>query len=182
MLRLIRSRLNLRSQVWVETAIYTLIGLTLLAIVLSVAVPQVNKSKDRSVIRQTSDSLDDLDNKILEIVEVAGNTRIFYFNFEKGRLEVNGVDDNINYILENTNLKFSEPGKNIKYRDLDILTETYGKRYTVKLLLNYKDIIDITYNDKDENKAFFGGVYKVKISNKGFDNVKNEFKINFDII
>jgi len=36
-----------RAQVWVETVIYTLIGLSIMGVVLAVAIPKINETKDK---------------------------------------------------------------------------------------------------------------------------------------
>ena len=120
---------NLRGQIWVETAIYTLIGLTLISIVLSVAIPQVNKVKDRSVLQQTTDSLARLHEELLTVSEVSGNVRVFYLTLEKGKLEINSSADRISYYLENTNYKFSEVGTPINYGEISYETRPYGSKY-----------------------------------------------------
>jgi len=132
--------LNTRSQIWVETAIYTLIGLTLIAIVLSVTIPQVNKLKDKSIVEQTAESLSSLDNQLIEIGTTAGNTRIIFFKFEKGSLEINSTHDKIIYTLDNTDLKFSEPGLDLKFGEISYRTEEFGNAYNVILSLDYEDV------------------------------------------
>lgn len=170
------------SQIWVETAIYTLIGLTLIAIVLSIAIPYTQKIKDRSILEQTAESLNSLDNKILETKDIAGNTRIFFFNFEKGRLELNSINETIIYTLENTNLKFSEPEKKLRYGEIYYLTETYGKRYNIILELNYTNSLNLTFNGEDKNRIFYGGSYKIRIENVGDNDIDENPHIDFDII
>ena len=41
---------GIKSQVWVETAIYTLIGLTIITIIMSIALPQIEKMKEKAII------------------------------------------------------------------------------------------------------------------------------------
>jgi type II secretory pathway pseudopilin PulG len=150
-----------------------LIGLTLIAIVLSIAIPQVQKVKDRGLLQRASESLNSLNKEILEISDVAGNVRLFFFSFEKGKLVINSTDDTITYILENTNVKFSEPGKKIPYGDLMYETRLYGKRYDVLVSLNYSSIFDITFQGQPATKVLHGGIYQIKIENVG-DNQLNQ--------
>ena len=56
------------AQVWVETAIYTLIGLTIIAIVMSVATPQIEKMKEKAIIGQTLEAMNHLNNEIIKII------------------------------------------------------------------------------------------------------------------
>ena len=173
---------NIKSQVWIETAIYTLIGLTLIAVVLSIAIPQVNKYKDRSIIKQTVESLSQLDSKIFEISDTAGNIRIINFNFNKGKFEINGIGNNLTYALENTNVKFSEPGVTLKFGEINYTTLEYGSRYNVFLTLDYSNEFDITFGGIDENKVYYPGSYKLKIENKGFDSSKGKIVIDLEVI
>ena len=173
---------DLRGQIWVETAIYTLIGLTLISIILSVAIPQVQKIKDRSILRQSAESLIDLTNELLKISDVAGNLRIFYFAFDKGRLEINSSGDSISYRLENTNYKFSEPGKKILYGDITYETQTYGKKYIITLSLNYTNTHNITFKGKDDTYIIHNGIYKIKMENIGDIQPNQKIHIDFDVV
>jgi len=98
------------SQVWVETSIYTLIGLTLIAVVLTVALPQIEKIKDRETIKQTIVALNLLNQKITETREAPSSTRIYDLFLSKGKIEIDCEKDIISYTLENTRLEFSQIG------------------------------------------------------------------------
>ena len=150
-----------RSQIWVETAIYTLIGLTLIAITLSIATPQINKIREKAIIDQTSFVLSEMNKEILKVSEVAGNVRIINFKILKGKLEINSNENKITYILENTDVKISEPNKPnsptlvvIKEGDLSIKTIESGKKYNIYLELDYNDILDLTYDNNEQTKLF----------------------------
>ena len=79
---------NKRGQIWVETVLYTLIGLTLIGIVLAIVTPKINESRDRIVVEQSIESLKIFDEKIKEVSENAvGNTRVIS-QFELGRGEL----------------------------------------------------------------------------------------------
>ena len=177
-----------RSQIWVETAIYTLIGLTLIAITLSIATPQINKIREKAIIDQTSFVLSEMNKEILKVSEVAGNVRIINFKILKGKLEINSNENKITYILENTDVKISEPNKPnsptlvvIKEGDLSIKTIESGKKYNIYLELDYNDILDLTYDNNEQTKLFYGGgtTYKIKIENVG-DNVVGE-NVHIDV-
>ena len=133
MLEKILIKKSRHSQIWVETAIYTLIGLTIIAILLSVAVPQVDKIKDKGIILQTENALNELNRKILETTETPGNVRIIYLKLAKGRLEINSENNSIDYVLENTRLKLSEVGEKINEGDLILETK---KRWHNDILCN----------------------------------------------
>ena len=177
-----------RSQIWIETAIYTLIGLTLIAITLSIATPQINKIREKGIIDQTSFVLSEMNKEILKVSEVAGNVRIINFKILKGKLEINSDENKITYILENTDVKISEPNKPnlpntivVKEGDLAFKTFESGKKYNIHLELNYNDILDLTYDNSEQTKLFHGGgtTYKIKIENVG-DNVVGE-NVHIDV-
>ena len=172
-----------RGQVWVETAIYTLIGLTLIAIVLSVATPQLQKIKDRGVVSQTADSLLILNKELLDVADVSGNVRIVRFKINKGSMEINGKNDLIRYGLENTNARYSEPGVPVSEGDIVYLTEEYGNRYNIFLSLVYKDF-DIVNNGNDDKKVLnaAGVAYEIKIENLGFDETSGKIKLDVGVI
>lgn len=174
-------RKTIRSQVWVETAIYTLIGLTLIAIVLSATIPQIQKLKDRGILTQTTNSLTDLHKELLSVSEATGNVRVFYFQLNKGGLEINPISDTITYSLENTNLKYSEPGKSITYSDITYVTVPYGSRYTVSLQLNYSSLIDITYQNGNDLKVLHNGIYKLRIESRGRSQ-SGKIQLDFDVL
>ena len=52
-----------KSQVWVETVIYTLIGLSIIGILLAVLKPTVESTKDRLMIEQIIESKNREDNE-----------------------------------------------------------------------------------------------------------------------
>ncbi len=172
-----------RAQIWVETAIYTLIGLTIIAILLSIAIPQIDKIKDRSVIRQTIEALNDLDNKLLEIGQSPGNVRVVNFKIGQGKLEINPVTDSIIYSLENTKLELSEPGKQIPEGPIVLETQEYGANFNIILTMNYSSNLNITYSGSDENtKTIQAGAtpYKIQIENLGSNSTSGDAKINID--
>jgi type II secretory pathway pseudopilin PulG len=172
-----------RGQVWVETAIYTLIGLTVIAIVLSVATPQLQRMKDRGVVSQTADSLFLINKKMLEVGDVSGNIRIVRFKINKGSMEIDGENDLIRYGLENTNVKYSEPGVPVSEGDIVYLTEEYGSRYNIFLSLEYEDF-DIVNNGNDDKRVLnaAGVAYEIKIENLGFDEGSGKIKLDVGVI
>ena len=53
-----------KGQVWIETVVYTLIGLSIIAIILTMAMPQIDKMKDKSVVEQTATALNELKSQL----------------------------------------------------------------------------------------------------------------------
>ena len=159
-----------RGQIWVETAIYTLIGLTVIAIALSIAMPQIQEAQDRAVITQTMDILNGIDRTITEVSQSPGNIRIIEIKLSKGRIEINSTGNYISYIMEDTNLKLSEPEESIKQDNIIIKTQERGKNYDIILNMSYENF-NITYGGEDTFKTLQSGeiIHKLFIENKGVD-------------
>ena len=163
------NKTNKLAQIWVETAIYTLIGLTLIAIVLSSSLPQIEKIKDRETIKQTAIALDKLNEKILEVREAPSNLRVYGIVISKGKIEIIPENDLIIYKLENTRLQFSEIGEKVKDGDLTIETQKYASRYNIILTLSLSSKVNMTLNNLENNRTLQpgGSQYNLKIYNNG---------------
>ena len=172
-----------KSQIWVETAIYTLIGMTVIAVILSIAVPQIEKMKDKGVIEQTIYSLGKINEKILETEQAPGNIRIIDLSIKKGKIIINSSGDSIVYILEGTRVELSEPGEEIKEGPLILKTEKYGSRFTIILTTLYNDL-NLTYNGREESKTLTvsGSPYKILIENKEVSSATQKPNIDFKVI
>ena len=147
-------KMQKKAQIWVETVIYTVIGLAIIGIVMAIATPAIAKYKDKIIIEQTFDGLNTLNDEIISIRnEGLGNKWPTKLSIKKGSLTVDGSGDYIIYVLDNTGVKYSEPDVKVK-GDVNILTEKKGsKTYTITLSLEY-DNIDLTYGGRDEIKKF----------------------------
>ena len=165
-------RVNL-GQIWVETAIYTLIGLTIIGIVLSIITPEIQKIKERTIISQTNEALTQLNNEIQKVGQTEGNVKIIDFKITKGKLDIISSDKKIVYTLENTKLEFSEEGQEIKQGDIILKTEKVGKRFNVILELRYPNL-DITFNNQIKSQTLHSSPnpYKIKIENVGDNSAK----------
>jgi hypothetical protein len=73
-----------KGQIWIENVVYIMIGLTLITVVLSLALPQINKIKDKAIIEQSITALEDIDKVIGDVKQVSGNLRIVEFKNAKG--------------------------------------------------------------------------------------------------
>jgi len=110
-----------KGQIWIETVIYTLIGLTIIGIVLSLVTPRVNEYRDRAVIEQTIDSLELFDNTIQEVVdEGAGNVRIVEFTMKRGMLAIDPESSEIRYRLEGSRVLYSESGIPVQIGQVEV--------------------------------------------------------------
>ncbi len=171
------------SQIWVETAIYTLIGLTIIAMVLAIANPQIEKIKDRSSVKQAMQALETLDGKISEVEQSIGSVAIPHINIGRGKIIINATNDSISYLLENTLLEFSQSGLYIKEGDLIVRTDKKGSKFNI-FIVRYYQGINIMYNGEEKNSFLEPGAvpYKIRMENKGQDIPENKIIIDFNKI
>ena len=74
-----------KAQVWIETVIYTLIGLILIAIVLAYATPKIQESQDNLLVGQSIDAMQVFAEKIDETAAAGIGTRsIVSLTIKKG--------------------------------------------------------------------------------------------------
>lgn len=174
---------NKRSQIWIETAIYTVIGLTIIAILLAVVTPQIEKTKDAGIVRQTINAINILDNKISEIEQAGGNIRIIDFKISKGRLEIDSVNDSIKYYLENTGLELTQTGQNIKDGNLYIRTEKIGSKFKI-FITRYYNNMNITSDNKEEARVLQAAAtpYRIQIENVGDNELNQKTHIDFGVL
>jgi len=161
---------NKKAQVWVETVIYTLIALALIATVFSFVKPKIQQMQDKAVIEQTIAMMENI-NEMIHSIDEGGqeNKRILDLGLRRGRLIINKENnDTIVFEIDSTNT-FSEPGKDVPYGSINVYTNKIGKHNKVYLTLNYIGIYNITFEESDNakiiNKA--STPYRLLLSNKG---------------
>tara|TARA_Y100000310_G_C20696795_1_gene826294 strand:- start:5366 stop:5890 length:525 start_codon:yes stop_codon:yes gene_type:complete len=160
-----------RGQIWIETVIYTLIGLSLIGVVLVVTLPKITEFKDRATIEQTIDALNIFNSKVQDVLSAPGNTREVRLKMKRGTLQVNGESEEIIFVLDSIDTKYSEPGINITSGKVNIRTDIFGSDYKVTLGLNYSKY-DILYGGESNKNEIFSGVsipYEFIIENQGVD-------------
>ncbi len=158
-------------QIWVETVIYTLIGLTIIAVILAVATPAIERYKDELVLEQTVSLLNDMDNTITNVKDAGpGNRRIIpELMIKKGKIEISGETNEINYMLEKTRVEYGEPDKTIVQGNMNITTTKISDDYySIEIEIVYNNL-NITYRGEDTNKTFTEASvpYKIGIQNQG---------------
>ncbi len=157
-----------RGQVWIETVLYTLIGLALIGVALGFVMPKINESRDKALVEQAISSLNEVDSKINEVIERGtGNIRQTEFLMKRGELYINSASDEIVFILSGLSAPYSEPGINVTSGRIKIMSEVGQKTSSVTLRASYST--NLTYGGKDENKKFNAAAtsYKLSIENKG---------------
>jgi hypothetical protein len=121
-----------KGQIWVETVIYTLIGLAIIGIVLAVAKPKIDDKKSEILIEQAIESLKNIDQKI-GIIENAGpgNRRTVEVELGSGVINIDAEEDKISWVLD-SHVQYSELDAQIGLGKL-IVTTTKGNPFTVTI-------------------------------------------------
>jgi len=167
-----------KAQVWVETVIYTLIGLALIGLVLGIATPKINEYRDRSVVEQSIESLNLFDSKIKEVLNAPGNKRIIEFRMKRGNLYFKPADELVLFELEDSRSLFSEPGIPVQIGRINVTTIEGAKRHKILMEINYNSY-NMTFDGSDAEVKFTqtSVPYEFSIENKGFVGEK----INIDV-
>lgn len=168
-----------KAQVWVETVIYTLIGLVIITILLSILKPAIDRKQDQILIESSVGMIENFENVIEEVTYYGvGNTRPVDMRITKGKLEIDGVNDEIRFLI-NTKYKYSQPDEVIERGSLKIQTIEKQESYDLTVTLSYKDKFNITWNNKDTINAFqrAPSPYTISVMNKGKTN--NLIQIDF---
>lgn len=138
-----------KGQIWVETVIYTLIGLVLIGVVLAVVTPKINEYKDRALIEQTMEAMNVVDSKIGEVVrEGVGNKRVVDFRVRRGSLYFDLDNDEIIFELNDSKVVYSEPGKEVSIGRISVLTTEGSSKYNIQLKMKYNS--DLRMNRRGE--------------------------------
>ena len=156
-----------RGQVWIETVLYTLIGLTLMGLALGFVMPKINEARDRAFIEQAINSLSELDGRISNVIQTGpGNVRQTELLMKKGEFHINASSNEILMILRGITKPYSEPDVEINLSRIKLKTETGQKTHTVYLKVAYS--VNITYRDEERNREFAAAPtpYKFIIENK----------------
>ena len=111
-----------RGQVWIETVLYTLVGLALIGTILGLAKPKIDSYKDKAVIEQTLESMNLIDEKITSVMRAPDNVRIVDLKISKGEFQVLTEEDIITWTID-SKFQYSERGEEVKFGDVRILTE-----------------------------------------------------------
>ncbi|MFH0808593.1 MAG: hypothetical protein V1888_03175 [archaeon] len=135
--------MNRRGQVWVETIIYTLIGLAVIGLVLSAALPKINEKKDAIAIEQSIGALRAIDAKIYQTQSAVGNRRVVDLDIREGFLTIDMEKDEIYWTLDSS-FEYSEIGFPISLGRLEVMT-LEGNPFTVELKLDYE--VDIKFGN-----------------------------------
>jgi len=156
-------------QIWVETVIYTLIGLAIIGVLLSLVKPAIEEKKDQVLLEQNLDVLNSIDSAVEDVRYYGvGNSRILEVKIRKGELIINSTGNSIKFVMESRYM-YSEPEQVVEIGRVKALTKKKRKIYDVSLILNYSNSINLTWNGKETTKIFQASPtpYKIRVTNIG---------------
>lgn len=171
------------AQVWIESVLYTLIGLAIIGLLLAVMRPKIAQTQDQFIIQQTIRALNEIDNKILEIKQATGNRRIIEFQLSKGKLEIVASDDRIEWKLQGSSYMYSEPGSAAWINNIKVLTEKIADKYDITLILDYKNKNDLLIDSTQASRTLQQAKtpYSLTIENAGQDAQSKLIKVDFSV-
>lgn len=177
-------KINKRGQIWIETVIYILIGLALIALVLAFITPRINQEKEKILIEQTIESLNEIDSKITKVLEEGpGNVRRIEIGISRGELFFNTNDaaEKIYFVINELDKPYTEPGVEVKFGRVSILSEDENDGSKVTLALDYSTLADLRFDGDNEERKFnpTSVPYTFTVENLGDD---GGFPPPFDIV
>jgi hypothetical protein len=137
-----------RAQIWVETVVYTLIGISIIGILLAIAKPKIDEIGDRLILEQTIESFNQINSEISKIQDSPGNQRVLGLKLSKGRIIFDGPSDIIYWQME-SKYKYSQPGSPVGIGNLEVLTEV-SNPYKIRIMLNYSNKYNLTIENEEK--------------------------------
>lgn len=158
----------MRGQVWIETVLYTFIGLTLMGLVLGFVYPRIQTAQERSLLQQSTTSLTGLDDLIqLVTARGPGNVKKASFTLQRGTLTLDPLGETIIFEVEGLQTPPSEPGVAIPFGNLIMRTVPFGETYNVQYTLQYTTL-DISLEGEQVKTFQASSVpYQFLVSNEG---------------
>ena len=172
------------SQIWIETAIYTLIGLTVIGVLIAIAQPMLDKARDAGIIQQTMDAMNQIDGKISEISQAPGSIAVIDLKIAKGIFTINSSNDSLQYVIIDTPKLYSQLDLEIKEGNIYKKTIKHGTKYNVYLKRYYTDL-NISYKgntDTAKSIQAASNSYRLSITNLGKPNVDDKTSIDFSLL
>lgn len=165
-----------KAQIWVETVVYTLIGISIIGILLAVAKPKIDEIRDRMIIEQTIDSFNQIHGKIIEIQDSPGNQRTLGLKLSRGEITINSSADKITWEIE-SKYRYSQPGSWVEFGKIKVLTET-ANPYNVFVVLDYSGSYNISVSNEEKSFEIEESPtpYNLLFINKGGGKVNIEVK------
>jgi type II secretory pathway pseudopilin PulG len=167
-----RRLIKKRGQVWVETVIYTLIGLAIIGLVLAVAKPNIDRKKSEMVIEQSIESITNIDSKIYEVLSAQGNQRVVELKISEGDFYIDSENNKISWIIK-SKFQYSEKDTEIPLGTFIVTTTGDEKNdlWEVKIEKEYSNL-DLRFNNENSEKKQISPTptpYKMTITNDDKD-------------
>ena len=166
-------------QVWVETVIYLLIGISIIGLMIAIMKPKIDSLKDKTIIEQSQEVFKQIDEQIMSLsFSPAGNTRQLQINLKNGKIMIDGKNDNLTYILDNSRYPISEPGQPINNGLFDIITEKRGESYIIKFSKHY--LLNLTLEGADKERTISPGAASQELIVATNGTIGNKIQINIE--
>lgn len=172
-----------KAQIWIESVLYTLVGLAIIGLLLAVARPKISSTQDQYIIQQTISALNDFDNKIIEIKQATGNRRIIQFQLSKGELLIDAENDRVVWSLFGSKYMYSEPESAAWINNIRVFTTKKGDSYDITLTLEYGEVNDLVINKLERSRTLQAArtPYNIIIENYGKDEITGLINIDLQV-
>jgi type II secretory pathway pseudopilin PulG len=151
--------------------VYLLIGLAIMAAILAVVRPKIQEFQDKALIDRSRDVIQTIDERIFTVYDLGvGNRRNIEIEISNGVLTIDSQANNISFELEDSRMKYSQPGEDVPIGNLFARTEDKGNGfYDVKITRSYSNVDILLGGDTNATKGFSAAPspYKFAISNEG---------------
>lgn len=170
---------NNKGQVWVETVVYLLIAFVMMGLVLSYIKPKIEELRDKSIVEQSIEVMQEIENSILTIGS-PGNKRLIEIGVKKGTFTVNSTYDVITFEMTTT-YAHGEIGEEIYIGNIKSVTKGEGRSKTIILERDFSDAYDLTYDSQAISKVLTKSStsYKLFLQNRG--TISNKINIDFNL-
>ena len=170
------------AQVWVETVLYLLVGLAVIAAILAFVRPKIAEIQDKIILDQSVDLLKQLDGKINDVWNNGeGNKKLAEIVIRKGDLTIDPKSESIKFVMEDSKVVYSQLNTVAPIGSINVLTKKTSSGQSVELWLNYTGVFNLTYAGADTEKILTKAPtpYKVSITNI---KLGNENYIDIDLV
>ncbi|MDD5331844.1 MAG: hypothetical protein PHE43_03425 [Candidatus Nanoarchaeia archaeon] len=158
--------------IWVSAVLYMALGLVAITLVLSAAVPLINKIRDKNTFIQTKELFFQMDENVKKVAsEGPGSRRVLSpLEVSKGNLTIDTTNEKILWSLT-TNNKMMEP--DIVFREgpvnMELKQSIIEDEYVINLELNYTGFTDLEFSENIQYGNPFIGTYSMTIEHGGFN-------------
>jgi hypothetical protein len=172
-----------KGQVWIETVVYTLIGVVIIALVLAFAKPKLDEYQSKQVYTAMITSFNELDTQIEQVYRYgSGNKREITLYVSHGSMTIYGNNeceysapgdaDCLIIEIEGMDYQPGEEGYNVIVpgTNMKVRTKFNGKNFDVSLIRIFNpEVINLNYNGEDKTYSLSPSPspYKILIENKG---------------